>query len=51
MGPCNDREGGPCNDREGWETVGGGGEVQEGGDICIPAANSCCCVTEIKPIL
>ena len=21
-------------------------EIQEGGDICIPMANSCCCLTE-----
>ena len=24
--------------------VGGGREVQEGGDICIPMADSCCCL-------
>ena len=26
---------------EGWDGVGGGREVQEGGDICIPMADSC----------
>ena len=26
---------------EGWEGVGGGREVQEGGDICIPMADPC----------
>ena len=26
--------------------VGGGREVQEGGDICIPMADSCCCMAE-----
>ena len=28
------------NDLEVWERVGGGMEVQEGGDICLPMANS-----------
>ena len=27
---------------EGWNGVGGGREVQEGGDICILMADSCC---------
>ena len=26
---------------EGWDGVGDGREVQEGGEICIPVANSC----------
>ena len=26
---------------EGWDRMGGGKEVQEGGDICIPMADSC----------
>ena len=26
---------------EGWDGVRGGREVQEGGDICIPMADSC----------
>ena len=25
-----------CDNLEGWDRVGGGREVQEGGDICIP---------------
>ena len=29
-----------CDNLEGWEKVGGGRDVQEGGDICIPMANS-----------
>ena len=28
-------------DLEGWDGKGGGREVQEGGDICIPMADSC----------
>ena len=30
-----------CDDLEGWDE-GGGREVQEGGDICIPMADSRC---------
>ena len=30
-----------CDNLEGWDGVGGGREVQEGGDICIPVADSC----------
>ena len=26
---------------EGWDGVEGGREIQEGGDICIPTADSC----------
>ena len=26
---------------EKWDGVGGGKEVQEGGDVCIPMADSC----------
>ena len=29
-----------CDNLEGWDRVGGGREVQEGGAICIPMANS-----------
>ena len=35
----------------GWDWVGGDREVQEGGDICIPVADSCCCMAEISTIL
>ena len=30
-----------CDNLEGLDGVGGGGEVQEGGDMCIPMADSC----------
>ena len=30
-----------CDNLEGWDVVGGGKEVQEGGDICIPVADLC----------
>ena len=30
-----------CIKLEGWDTVGDGREVQKGGDICIPTADSC----------
>ena len=33
----------------GWE--GDGRKVQEGGDICIPMADSCWCLTENNKIL
>lgn len=31
---------GLCN-IEGWDRVGGRREVREGGDTCVPVANSC----------
>ena len=31
---------GLCNNLEEWEWAGGGREIQEGGDICIPMVNS-----------
>ena len=30
-----------CDNIKGWSRVGGGKEVQEGGDICVPVADSC----------
>ena len=30
-----------CDNLEGWDGVRGGKEVPEGGDICIPLADSC----------
>ena len=30
-----------CDNLEGWDEVGGRREVQAGGDICMPAADSC----------
>jgi len=32
---------GLCINLEGWDGEGNGREVQEGGDICIPMADSC----------
>ena len=32
---------GLCINLEGWDGVGDGREVQKGGDICIPMADSC----------
>ena len=39
-----------CDDLEGWDAVGGGREVQEGGDIHIPVADSCF-ISETNTIL
>ena len=30
-----------CEDLKGWNGVGGGREVQEGGDMSVPMADSC----------
>ena len=35
---------------EGWGGVGGSGEVQEGGDICILMDNSHCCMAEANTL-
>ena len=32
---------GLCNNLEGWDEEGDRREVQEGGDICVPMADSC----------
>ena len=40
-----------CDNVEGWDAVGGGKEVQEGGDICIPMANSCWQIAETNTVL
>jgi len=32
---------GICINREGWDREGDGREIQEGGDICTPMADSC----------
>ena len=42
---------GLCNNLEEWDGVGGGREIQEGGDICTPVADSCWGMAEIKPTL
>ena len=44
MGICCMAQGtklGLCNTLEGWDGVEGGREVHEGGDVCIPVADSC----------
>ena len=40
-----------CDNLEGWDGVGGASEAQDGGDICIFMADSCCCSAEINTIL
>ena len=35
-----------CGHLEGWAGAGGAREVQEGGDICIPVADSRWCMAE-----
>ena len=32
---------GLCDNLEGWDGVGEGRGVQEGGDMCVPVADSC----------
>ena len=40
---CKLRELNPalCDNLKGWDGVGGGKEIQEGEDVCIPMADSC----------
>ena len=40
-----------CDNLEGWNVVGGGREAQEGGNKCIPIADSCCCMAETNTTL
>ena len=40
-----------CESLEAGDGVGGGKEVQEGGDACLPMVGSCCCVAETSKIL
>ena len=41
-----------CDNLEGWGRVEGGGRVvQEGGDIGILVADSCCCMAEANKTL
>ena len=42
---------GLCNNLEEWDRKGGRREFQEGGDIGIPMADSCWCLTENNKIL
>ena len=44
MGICCvalETQSGVCINLEGWDAEGDGKEVQKGGDICIPMADSC----------
>ena len=40
-----------CDNPEGLDEVGIGREVQEGGDICVPMADSCWYMAETNMIL
>ena len=40
-----------CDNLKGWDGVGGGREVQEGGDICIPMVDSCLYMAETNMLL
>ena len=42
---------GLCINLEGWHGEGVGREVQKGGDICVPMADSCRGLTENNKIL
>ena len=44
-------EQGLCDNREGWRGEGDGREVQEGGDMGVPMADSCWCMAENHKIL
>ena len=39
------------DDLEGWDVVGGGREVQEGGNMWIPMTDSRCCMAETNTAL
>ena len=40
-----------CDNLEGWDGLEGGRESQEVGDICIPMADSYCCMVETNTTL
>ena len=40
-----------CDNQRGWDGEGDGREMQEGGDICIPMADSCWYLAENNKIL
>ena len=40
-----------CKNLKGWGGVYGGWEVQKGGNICIPKADSSSCMAETNTIL
>ena len=39
------------NNLEGWDGEGGGRDIQVGGDMGKPMADSCCCLLESNTIL
>ena len=41
---------GLCVNLKGWGGEGGEREIQEGGDICVPMADSCSCLTKQNSI-
>ena len=51
MGICRELKSVLCDNLEGWDRVGGGKEVQEGGEKCILMADSCWCMPETNTIL
>ena len=40
-----------CDNLKGWDGMGDGRETLKGRDICIPMADSCCCMAESSTIL
>ena len=42
---------GVCINLEGWDGEGDGREIQKGGHVCIPMADSCSSLTENDKIL
>ena len=42
---------GLCDNLEGWDGKGDGREFREGGDMGVPTADSCWCLTENNKIL
>ena len=40
-----------CDNLEGWDGVGSGRKVQERRDICLPVADSRCCMAETNTVL
>ena len=42
---------GLCINREGWRGEGAGREIQKGGDLCVPMADSCRGLTENNKVL
>ena len=48
---CLPQTRGLCDHPEGWDGEGGGSGAQEGGELCPPAADACCCKAEGDTIL